>query len=162
MFSIMLHHKLRHVFGSCTKVHLAHAIILLTLSHALIALDDFRKYNMLHQLSKSANDVQNLIVCKIRRVKQRANENERFEKVIKSHSLKFSSFINEISLTHLIEDFVFKTKIWSSARQHFAYFATSFNSSHLNFMKIKIEKLCYFYLLDVSSVYCLSAPCSLN
>ncbi|RNA22093.1 hypothetical protein BpHYR1_029720 [Brachionus plicatilis] len=28
----MLHHKLRHAFGPCTKVHLVHAIILLTLS----------------------------------------------------------------------------------------------------------------------------------
>ncbi|RNA31199.1 hypothetical protein BpHYR1_001079 [Brachionus plicatilis] len=30
--SIMLRHKSRHAFEPCTKVHLAHAIILLTLS----------------------------------------------------------------------------------------------------------------------------------
>ncbi|RNA36266.1 hypothetical protein BpHYR1_016617 [Brachionus plicatilis] len=29
--SIMLHHKLKHAFGPCTKVHLAHALILFTL-----------------------------------------------------------------------------------------------------------------------------------
>ncbi|RNA38338.1 hypothetical protein BpHYR1_011557 [Brachionus plicatilis] len=30
--SIMLHHKLKHAYGPCTKVHLAHSILLKTLS----------------------------------------------------------------------------------------------------------------------------------